>query len=220
MVRAAARTLARRRMGACETTPPTCAPGTARPFTATTTPIFPASDDPSPPGGLKLVRPRRCAAAGAPACPLQHGDVNQAAAKKIPEEQSGPARRHRKAAGPMTHALLTPLALMGAAWSACSASTGKMISGIVEVTSDHSPGMAQRSFAGHGRAQISPRISGRHPSTPARRASLGAQPPGTTVPVCYMTPPFLGRWSGDAGGFELGVVVVPSGAGPVASSPS
>ena len=47
--------------------------------------------------------------------PLQHGDVNQAAAKKIPEEQSGPARRHRKATGPMTHALLTPLALMGAA---------------------------------------------------------------------------------------------------------
>jgi len=31
------------------------------------TPIFPASHDPSPLAGLKLVRPRRCAAAGAPA---------------------------------------------------------------------------------------------------------------------------------------------------------
>jgi hypothetical protein len=29
--------------------------------------IFPACDDPSPLAGLKLVRPRRCAAAGAPA---------------------------------------------------------------------------------------------------------------------------------------------------------
>jgi hypothetical protein len=47
--------------------------------------------------------------------PFQHGDANQAAAKKIPEEQSGPARRHRIAAGPMTHTLLTQLALMGAA---------------------------------------------------------------------------------------------------------
>ena len=33
-------------------------------------------------------------------------------------------------------------------------------------------------------------------------------------------PPFFWRWSGDAGGLELGVVVVPSGAGLVASSPS
>src|SRR4029453_16575232 len=41
--------------------------------------------------------------------------MNQAAAKKIPEEQSGPARRRREAAGPMTHALLTQMALMGAA---------------------------------------------------------------------------------------------------------
>jgi|HubBroStandDraft_3_1064219.scaffolds.fasta_scaffold209874_2 hypothetical protein len=32
--------------------------------------------------------------------------------------------------------------------------------------------------------------------------------------------PLMGRWSGDAGGFELGVVMVPSGAGLVASSPS
>ena len=38
--------------------------------------------------------------------------------------------------------------------------------------------------------------------------------------LCYVTTPFWGRSSGDAGGFELGVVVVPSGAGLVASSPS
>jgi hypothetical protein len=33
-------------------------------------------------------------------------------------------------------------------------------------------------------------------------------------------PPFFRRWSCEAGGLELGVVVVPSGAGLVASPPS
>jgi hypothetical protein len=44
--------------------------------------------------------------------------------------------------------------------------------------------------------------------------------PGTTVPVCYVAFFFFWRGSGDAGGFERGVVMVPSGAGLVASWPS
>jgi hypothetical protein len=60
----------------------------------------PLSDDPSPLAGLKLVRPRRCAAAGAPARPLQHGDVNQAAAKKIPKNsQAQPGDTTQKPPG-------------------------------------------------------------------------------------------------------------------------
>src|SRR5713101_982763 len=46
---------------------------------------FLASDDPSPLAGVQLVRPRRYAAAGAPAGRRQHGEVTRAATRKIPE---------------------------------------------------------------------------------------------------------------------------------------
>jgi hypothetical protein len=68
MVMVAARTQARRRMGACETTPPATRRDThAIPDNPTATGPFLALDDLPPLAGVKLVRPRLCAAAGAPA---------------------------------------------------------------------------------------------------------------------------------------------------------
>ncbi len=65
---AAARTLARRRMGACETTPLATHREHARPqISQTADEPFLALEDLPPLAGVKLVRPRRCAAAGAPA---------------------------------------------------------------------------------------------------------------------------------------------------------
>ena len=55
---------------------------------------FLAPDDPPPLVGVQLVRPRRYAAAGAPAGPLPHGGVTPGSCEEDPEEQSGPARRH------------------------------------------------------------------------------------------------------------------------------
>jgi hypothetical protein len=52
-------------MGACETTPPTMSPGTPQILTTSTKGPFLAPDDPPPLAGVQLVRPRRCAAAGA-----------------------------------------------------------------------------------------------------------------------------------------------------------
>jgi hypothetical protein len=88
MVLAAARTLARRRMGACETTPPATHREPAHnPDKPTATDPFPAPEDRQPPAGVKLVRPRRCAAAGAPAAiPWPRGEKTRAAARKDPEE--------------------------------------------------------------------------------------------------------------------------------------
>ena len=65
---AAARTLARRRMGACETTPPAKLREHQRdPSKLTANEPFLSLKDLPPLAGIKLVRPRRCAAAGAPA---------------------------------------------------------------------------------------------------------------------------------------------------------
>jgi len=84
-----------RRMGACETTPPTTPRGHADDLpNPVRKGLFLALDDPPPLVGVQLVRPRRCAAAGAPAGPLPHGDVNQAAARKIPANSHNPAQRH------------------------------------------------------------------------------------------------------------------------------
>ena len=86
---ASRRYMARRRMGACETTPP------ATPGDSHATLHKPARKDPSPLPmirppfvGVQLVRPRRYAAAGAPAGPLPHGDVT-GSCEEDPEEQSG-----------------------------------------------------------------------------------------------------------------------------------
>ena len=100
--------LARRRMGACETTPPQPHAGnTTRPFTSQNRKgLFPAPDDPPPLVSVQLVRPRRSAAAGAPAGPLPHGGVTRAAARKIPENsQAQPGRHHA------SHRVKTPCPL-------------------------------------------------------------------------------------------------------------
>ena len=76
---------------------------------------FPASDDPPPFPGLKLVRPRRCAAAGAdssltpPARRREPGSCEE-----DPEEQSGQPGDTTQVTGSNSYALLTPVALMGA----------------------------------------------------------------------------------------------------------
>src|SRR5215472_11307647 len=65
--------------------------------------------------GIQLVRPRRYAAAGAPAGPLRRGDMT-GSCEEDPEQQSRPARRtSTEVTGSNSHALLTPVAPMGAA---------------------------------------------------------------------------------------------------------
>jgi hypothetical protein len=66
-------------MGACETTPPTTHPGTAAPNA-----LPPAPDYQPPLTGVQLVRPRRYAAAGAPAGPRPHGSHLNAATGERP----------------------------------------------------------------------------------------------------------------------------------------
>ena len=50
-----------------------------------------------------------------PTGPLPHGDVTRAAARKIPEnsQNPGPAGNATQVTGSKTHALLTPVALVG-----------------------------------------------------------------------------------------------------------
>src|SRR5690348_8677678 len=57
---------------------------------------FLAPDDLPPLAGVQLVRPRRCAALGAPAGPPPTRQPNPAAARKIPmNNQASPATTHR-----------------------------------------------------------------------------------------------------------------------------
>src|SRR6266568_4424683 len=115
MVMAAARTLARRRMGACETTPP----ATLRNQHAT--PISQPQTSPSSPSRIFRRSPASSsfvlAAARLRALQLDPGRAaaGPAAARKDPEEQSAQARRRRVVTGSGSYALLTPVALMGAA---------------------------------------------------------------------------------------------------------
>jgi len=79
-------------MGACETTPPAHAGDKPRPSQPKHERIFLALDDPPPFVGVQLVRPRRCAAAGAPAGPLPHGDMTPGSCEEIPKNsQANPA---------------------------------------------------------------------------------------------------------------------------------
>src|ERR1017187_1653164 len=101
MVMASASMPARRRMGACETPPP-ATPGdnhaTLR-KPARKDPFL-ASDDPSPLSGVQLVRPRRCAAPGAPAGPRPHGDATPGSCEEDPENsQAQPGATSRKSPG-------------------------------------------------------------------------------------------------------------------------
>src|SRR5690242_20211021 len=87
-------------MGACETTPHTSAGSQhATPDNPIATGPFLALNDLPPLAGVKLVRPRRCAAAGAPALtPGRAAGRPRAAVRKDPEEQlaqPGGARSHR-----------------------------------------------------------------------------------------------------------------------------
>ena len=113
---AAARMLARRRMGACETTPhATRRDRHATPDKPNTQPKpFLALDDLPPLAGVKLVRPRRCAAAGAPALTLAARREDPGTCEEDPEEQSGQPGRQDVVTGPDPYALLTVVALMGA----------------------------------------------------------------------------------------------------------
>src|SRR5690349_14737582 len=87
-------------MGACGTTPHTSAGNQhATPDNPIATGPFLALNDLPPLAGVKLVRPRRCAAAGAPALPPGRAAGRpRAAARKDLEEQSaqpGGVRSHR-----------------------------------------------------------------------------------------------------------------------------
>ena|SRR5690349_13655599 len=117
MVMAAARILARRRMGACETTPPATRREPARdPDNPDRNQLpFLALDDLAPLAGVELVRPRRCAAAGAPARLLAARREDTGTCEEDPEEQSAQPGRQDVGTGPDPYALLTVVALMGAA---------------------------------------------------------------------------------------------------------
>src|SRR5215472_7552305 len=114
MVMAPCRTPAGCRMGACETTPPTM-PGTARPPVSHHQRTLPRPPMIVAVRCVKLVRPRRYAAAGAPAGRLLHGDVTRQLRKRSEEQSSQPGRQPLKVTGPDSCALLTREALMGAA---------------------------------------------------------------------------------------------------------
>src|SRR6266568_8090816 len=91
-------------------------PGTTtRPSKPARKDFFLAFDDPSPFAGLKLVRPRRYAAAGAPAWPLPARRREPGSCEEDPEKQSGQPGGTTHVTGPNSHALLTPVAHMGAA---------------------------------------------------------------------------------------------------------
>src|SRR6185437_12547064 len=100
MVMAAARTLARRRMGACETTPLANAPGTS-----TRPRISQTANEPSPPSMISRRLPGSSSFVLAAArlralqlAPRPRGRKTRAAARKDPEEQSAQpdgARSHR-----------------------------------------------------------------------------------------------------------------------------
>jgi hypothetical protein len=115
MVMAAARTLARRRMGACETTPPAKlrnqhATPLSQPQTSPSSPL----DDLPPLAGVKLVRPRRCAAlrgCGRSSLTLAARQQDRQLRGRIQKNsQPSPAARVVTGSGP--YALLT---LVGAA---------------------------------------------------------------------------------------------------------
>jgi hypothetical protein len=80
------------------------------------TPIFLALHDPSPLAGLKLVRPRPLRGCGRSSLtpPARRREPGQLRRRSHKNSQAQPGDTV-KVAGPMTHALLTQLALMGAA---------------------------------------------------------------------------------------------------------
>ncbi len=101
-------------MGACETTPSASTGNThADPLhNPIRNRIFLALEDLPPLAGIKLVRPRRCAAAGAPACPWPRGGKTGATARKL-QKNSQPSPAARVVTGSASYALLTMVALMG-----------------------------------------------------------------------------------------------------------
>src|SRR5216117_2997043 len=113
MVMAAARTLARRRTGACEIIPPATRREHAR---DTDKPIrnepFLALEDLPPLAGVQLVRPRRRAAAGARLDPGRAARRPGQLRGRI-QKNSQPSPAARVVTGSGSYALLTPVALMG-----------------------------------------------------------------------------------------------------------
>ena len=111
-----------RRMGACETTPPTLRAGETSqrpPHTPTRRRLFLASDHRPPLAGLKLVRPRprlparRCGRSSlTPArATAQTGSDEE---KPQPQSHPQPRRQDEQVTGSVQHALLTTGAPMGA----------------------------------------------------------------------------------------------------------
>jgi hypothetical protein len=86
---------ARRRMGACETTPPT----THTRETAAPERPSPGPDYQPPLTGIQLVRPRRYAAAGAPAGPRPRGSHLNAATGERPAKEQSSAGNHTRSPG-------------------------------------------------------------------------------------------------------------------------
>ena len=79
---------------------------------------FPAFEDLPPLAGVKLVRPRRCAAAGAPALTPGRAAGRPGQLRGRIQKNSQPSPAARAVTGPDPYALLTPGALMGADESA------------------------------------------------------------------------------------------------------
>ena len=103
-------------MGACETTPHTSAGNQhATPDNPIATGPFLALNDLPPLAGVKLVRPRRCAAAGAPALTPGRAAGRPGQLRGRIQKNSWPSPAARVVTGLDPYALLTPGALMGAA---------------------------------------------------------------------------------------------------------
>src|SRR5713226_3393617 len=94
------------RMGACETTPPTAQPGdTNDPNPANPAEnLFLASDDRLQLAGVQLVRPRHCAAPGAPAGPRTTRQPERRQLSGRGTKQSAQPGNRTQATGPEPHA--------------------------------------------------------------------------------------------------------------------
>jgi len=91
-----------------------------RPSTPARTEPFLAPNDLSPLVGVQLVRPRRCAAAGAPAGPLQRGNKTPAATRKIPKNSQASPTTATHVTGSNRYALLTTATELATACSSAA----------------------------------------------------------------------------------------------------
>src|SRR6266496_3740579 len=103
-------------MGACETTPPATYREHAHdPDRPTAQESFLALEDLPPLAGVQLVRPRRCATAGAPSSTPGRAARRPGQLRGRIQKNSQPSPAARVVTGSGSYALLTLVALMGAA---------------------------------------------------------------------------------------------------------